>query len=214
MNAALRPLNTALGAATAAVVCAGLLTVPSHQAAPQIVTREMPVALQALTINDIVTRVGEAITYGFAVAPVWYLGLPISIPMSIGIGFGLADLIPVVGEAFGFTWALDQVGRTLAGIGLSVLVYAVGPPFMAVSSLLGLTFPSVLPAAVRPASPRSAAAGGKNSPLSLNRIHQTAAASAAAPARSTGRAKAARADKAGNAPAAAASRTVSKRQAR
>ena len=221
MNSALRPLNTALGAATAAAVCAGLLTVPAQQAAPQIVTREVPVALQALTINDIVTRVGDAITYGFAVAPVWYLGLPISIPMSIGIGFGLADLIPVVGEAFGFTWTLDQVGRTLAGIGLSVLVYAVGPPFMAVSSLLGLTYPSVLPAAARPDSPRSAAAVGKNSlssPLSLNRIQRGTQASAAIPAASTGRARSARAEKAGRADktpaAAAASRGVSKRHAR
>lgn len=105
---------------------------------------------------------GEAVTYGLAVAPVWYLGLPISIPMSIGIGFGLADLIPVVGDAFGLTWALDQ-GRIVVGLGLAVAVYAFGLPFMAVSSLLGITYPSVLPAAARPAGksgvgPRSAAA--------------------------------------------------------
>ncbi len=219
MNAVLRPLNTALGAATAAAVCAGLLTVPAHQAAPQVVVREVPVVLQALTINDIVTRVSDAITYGFAVAPVWYLGLPISIPMSIGIGFGLADLIPVVGDAFGFTWTLDQVGRTLVGIGLSALVYAVGPPFMAVSSLLGLTYPSVLPAAARPGSARTAAAvaapardtSAGSSASAPNRIHRTAAASAVAPTRSPARAKSARAEKK---PAAAASRTLSKRQAR
>ena len=220
MNAALRPLNTALGAATAAAVCAGLLTVPTHQAAPQIVVREVPVVLQALTIDDIVTRVSDAITYGFAVAPGWYLGLPISIQMSIGIGFGLADLIPVVGEAFGFTWTLDQVGRTLVGIGLSALVYAVGPPFMAVSSLLGLTYPSVLPAAARPGSARTAAAvaasvgdtsAANTSASAPSRIHRTVAASAVAPTRSTARAKSARAEKK---PAAAASRTLSKRQAR
>lgn len=215
MNAVLRPLNTALGAATAAAVCAGALVVPVHQAAPQIVVREMPVALQALTINDIVTRVSDAITYGFAVAPVWYLGLPISIPMSIGIGFGLADLIPVVGDAFGFTWTLDQVGRTLVGLGLSVLVYAVGPPFMAVSSLLGITYPSAIPAAARPGSARSAAAvsapSGDHSALAPSRIHRSAAATAVTPARSNARAKSARAEKN---PAAAASRTSSKRQSR
>lgn len=215
MNAALRPLNTAIGAATAAAVCAGLLTVPAHQAAPQIVVREVPVALQALTIDDIVTRVSDAITYGFAVAPVWYLGLPISIPMSIGIGFGLADLIPVVGDAFGFTWTLDQVGRTLVGIGLSALVYAVGPPFMAVSSLLGLTYPSVLPAAARPVPARSAAAAaapaGDNAAPAPSRVHRGAGPSAVMPARATARAKSARAEKK---PAAAASRTLSKRQAR
>lgn len=218
MNSALRPLNTALGAATAAAVCAGLLTVPAQQAAPQIVIREVPVALQALTINDVVTRVSDAITYGFAVAPVWYLGLPISIPMSIGIGFGLADLIPVVGEAFGFTWTLDQIGRTLVGIGLSALVYAVGPPFMAVSSLLGITYPTVLPAAARPASPRSAAALGKNSPTSplpLNRIQRGSGASAAIATPSTDRARSARAQKAGKADKTpAAGRAASKRQGR
>lgn len=217
MNSARRPLTTALGAATAAAVCAGMLTVPVHKAAPRIEVREVPVALQALTINDIVTRVSDAVTLGFAVAPVWYLGLPISVPMSIGIGFGLADLIPLVGDAFGFTWTLDQVGRTLVGLGLSVLVYAVGPPFMAVSSLLGLTYPSVLPAAARPASPRSAAAttapAGDKSALAPRQIQRRVAASAAsaAPSRSTARAKSARAEKK---PAAAASRTLSKRQAR
>lgn len=151
-------LNAAIGAAGVVTVCAGLLTVPAHQSAPQIEMRALPVALQALTIDDIVTRVSDALTYGLAVAPVWYLGLPVSIPMSIGIGFGLVDLIPVVGEAFGLTWALDQVGRTVVGLGLAVAVYALGPPFMAVSSLLGITYPSVIPAAARPASPRSAAA--------------------------------------------------------
>lgn len=151
-------LNAAIGAAGVVTVCAGMLTVPVHQSAPQIEMREIPVVLQALTINDIVTRVTDAITYGVAIAPVWYLGLPVSIPMSIGIGFGLADLIPVVGDSFGLTWTLDQVGRIVVGSILAVAVYAFGPPFMAVSSLLGITYPSVIPAAARPASPRSAAA--------------------------------------------------------
>ncbi len=151
-------LNAAIGAAGVVTVCAGMLTVPVQHSAPQIEMREIPVVLQALTINDIVTRVSDAITYGVAIAPVWYLGLPVSIPMSIGIGFGLADLIPVVGESFGLTWTLDQVGRIVVGSVLAVAVYALGPPFMAVSSLLGITYPSVIPAAARPASPRSAAA--------------------------------------------------------
>ena len=169
MNAVLRPLNTALGAATAAAVCAGLLTVPAHQAAPQVVVREVPVVLQALTINDIVTRVSDAITYGFAVAPVWYLGLPISIPMSIGIGFGLADLIPVVGDAFGFTWTLDQVGRTLVGIGLSALVYAVGPPHV-------LAHPVTAQSPHRHATPRQARRHlrptGSTAPPPRRRLHR------------------------------------------
>ena len=215
MNSVRRPLNAALGAATAAAVCAGMLTVPAHQAAPQIVVREVPVALQAFTINDVFTRVSDAVTYAFAVAPVWYLGLPVSIPMSIGIGFGLADLIPPVLDAFGFTWTLDQVGRTLVGLGLSALVYAVGPPFMAVSSLLGITFPAVVPAAARPVSPRSAAAGNGNSAPLPKRVQRSAAAAAVTPARRDARAKSVRADKAADkAPAATASRTVSKRQAR
>ncbi len=197
MNHARQPLNSVLGAAGAVVVCAGMLTAPAHPQTPSIAVRELPVALQALTINDIVTRVSDAITYGFAVAPVWYLGLPISIPMSIGIGFGLADLIPVVGEAFGLTWALDQVARTVVGIGLGLVVYAVGPPFMAISSLLGLTYPSVLPAAARPSSPRSAAAvavlgggaTGNDSPLAPRRIHRSSSAQTVAAPHSVGRAK-------------------------
>lgn len=151
-------LNAAVGATGVVAVCAGMMAAPVHQPAPQLEMREIPVVLQALTINDIVTRVTDAITYGIAIAPVWYLGLPVSIPMSIGIGFGLADLIPVVGDAFGLTWTLSQVGRTAVGLGLALAVYAFGPPFMAVSSLLGITYPSVVPAAARPASPRSAAA--------------------------------------------------------
>ncbi len=231
MNSARQHLNSALGksalgksalgAAGAVAVCAGLVSAPAHQPAPSIVVRELPVALQALSINDIVTRVGEAVTYGLAVAPVWYLGLPISIPMSIGIGFGLADLIPVVGDAFGLTWALDQVGRIVVGLGLAVAVYAFGPPFMAVSSLLGITYPSVLPAAARPAGksgvgPRSAAALSapvvSDSPLAHNRIHRTAAAPAAAATPQAPRATAS--SRASKSPAAAASRPNTKRQAR
>lgn len=217
MNSARSPLNVAFGAATAAAVCAGMLTVPTHQAAPQIVVREAPVVLQAFTINDVVTRVSDAITLGLTVAPVWYLWLPISVPMSIGIGFGLTDLIPVVGDSFGLNWALSQVGRTLVGLGLSAVVYAVGPVFMAVSSLLGITYPSVLPAAARPASARTAAAiaapVGDKSALAPRPIRRSATASpVTAPARSKARAASARAEK--QPAAAAASRTTSKRQAR
>lgn len=219
MNSVRRPLTTAFGAATAAAVCAGMLTVPVHQDEPQIMVREVPVVLQALTINDIVTRVSDAITYGFAVAPVWYLGLPLSIPMSIGIGFGLADLIPVVGDAFGFTWTLDQVGRTLVGIGLSALVYAVGPPFMAVSSLLGITYPSVLPAAARPAAGSRANAAARQAvdPVASvsKRAPKAAAEPGAAPARVVSRAKSARVAKASASPAASrAAGTQATRRAR
>lgn len=219
MNSARRQFNSALGAVGAVAVCAGMVTAPVHQPVP-IVARELPVVLQALTINDLISRVTDAVTYGVAVAPVWYLGLPISIPMSIGIGFGLADLIPVVGEAFGLTWALDQVARTVVGLGLAVAVYAFGPPFMAVSSLLGITFPSVLPAAARTpgaasTSPRSAAAvtapAAGASPLVHRQIHRGADASAVTPVRPAPRADAARA---GKGPAAAASGPHAKRQAR
>lgn len=219
MNTARRQFNSTLGAVGAVAVCAGMVTAPVHQPAP-IMTRELPVALQALTINDIVTRVSDAVTYGLAVAPVWYLGLPISIPMSIGIGFGLADLIPVVGDAFGLTWALDQVGRIVVGLGLAVAVYAFGPPFMAVSSLLGITYPSVLPAAARTtgspgAALRSAAAvtaPTTTAPSSVRRQgHHGADARAAAPVRQAPRAGAART---GKTPAAAASRPNTKRQSR
>lgn len=214
MNSVRTHLNSAIGAAGVLTVCAGLLTAPGHHAAPQIEIRETPVVLQALTINDIVTRVSDALTYGLAIAPAWYLTLPVSIPMSIGIGFGLADLIPVVGEAFGFTWALDQVARTVVGLGLAVAVYAFGPPFMAVSSLLGITYPSVLPAAARPGAARSAAAVGtpvvNDSAAVRNPIHRRAAASSSAPGRSVPRAAAVRANKS----AAAASRPHTKRQAR
>lgn len=221
MNSARQHFNTAVGAAGALTVCAGLLTAPAYQSAPQIAVREMPVVLQALTVNDIVTRVSDALTYGLAIAPAWYLTLPVSIPMSIGIGFGLADLIPVVGDAFGFTWALDQVGRTIVGLGLAVAVYAFGPPFMAVSSLLGITYPSVLPASARPSSPRSAAAiarsaeGDSASARSLiqtrNPIQRRDTESATTPVRRAPRAAAARANKSA---AAATSRPVTKRQAR
>lgn len=191
MNSARQQLNSALGAAGVAAVCAGLVTAPVHQQAPSIVVRDVPVALQAFTINDIVTRVTDAVTYGFAVAPVWYLGLPISIPMSIGIGFGLADLIPVVGNSFGLNWALDEVGRTLVGLGLAVAVYALGPPFMAVSSLLGITYPSVLPAAARPAAatgsaPRSAAVAA--APKQRPSAATTARPAGSAPSAGTARA--------------------------
>lgn len=204
MNSVRTHLNSAIGAAGVLTVCAGLLTAPGNHAAPQIEIRETPVVLQALTVNDLVTRVSDALTYGLAVAPAWYLTLPVSIPMSIGIGFGLADLIPVVGEAFGFTWAMDQVARTVVGLGLAVAVYAFGPPFMAVSSLLGITYPSVLPASARPASPRSAA-------TVKNPIQRRATESATTPARRAPRANAARANKSA---AAATSRPVTKRQAR
>ncbi|MGV1087730.1 MAG: hypothetical protein ACOYBX_07085 [Mycobacterium sp.] len=218
MNSVRRQFNSTLGAVGAVAVCAGMVTAPVHQPAP-IVARELPVVLQALTINDIITRVTDAVTYGLAVAPAWYLGLPISIPMSIGIGFGLADLIPVVGEAFGLTWALDQVARTVVGLGLAVVVYAVGPPFMAVSSLLGITYPSVLPAAARTpgstgTSPRSAAAVtapvAGSTPLVRRQIHRSADASVVTPVRPAAHAGAARA---GKSPAAAASRPHAKRQA-
>ena len=202
MNSARQQLNSALGAAGVLTVCAGLLTAPMPQSVPQIAVRETPVVLQALTVDDIVTRVSDALTYGLAVAPAWYLTLPVSIPMSIGIGFGLADLIPVVGDAFGFTWTLDQVARTVVGLGLAVAVYALGPPFMAVSSLLGITYPSVLPAAARSGSPRSAA-------VVHNPTQRRAAASAIAPAQAAPRAGAAHANR-----SAAASRPHTKRQAR
>lgn len=215
MNSARQHFNSAVGAAGVLTVCAGLLTAPAYQSAPQIAVREMPVVLQALTVNDIVTRVSDALTYGLAIAPAWYLTLPVSIPMSIGIGFGLADLIPVVGDAFGFTWAMDQVARTIVGLGLAVAVYAFGPPFMAVSSLLGITYPSVLPAAARSGSPRSAAAvrdpATGDSAAVTNPIHRRAAASLNSQSRPAPRAKAARASKSA---AAATSRPLTKRQAR
>lgn len=203
MNSARQQLNSAIGAAGVVAVCAGMLTAPAHEHFAPIVARELPVVLQA-SVSDIVTRVTDAITYGVAVAPVWYLGLPISIPISIGIGFGLADLIPVVGSAFGLTLALDQVTRTVVGLGLAVAAYALGPPFMAVSSLLGITYPSVLPAAAHPAGatstgPRSAA------------VHRSTGVSTVTTVRSAPRATAART---GKGPAAAASRTHAKRQAR
>lgn len=118
-----------------------------------------------------------------ALAPVWYVGFPVTLPLSLLLGAGTLQFINLLPRGFGAGGSINPVtilfGGALAGLG----IFAAGPFAVVISAISSLTSPSSAAATTASAlrtgaSARRAANGIAARSVSPSRLrHRSVAAS-------------------------------------
>lgn len=116
-------------------------------------------------------------------APFWYIGIPVTLPLSIAVGIGFIEFVNLLPRGFGAGGSINPVAGALLGAVVGVGIYAVGP-----LAIVGAAIGAIFAPATSATAAATTTASSKRNPAAAAAAKSSTGVSATRPSAQVARA--------------------------